>query len=90
MSCFPERNTGSRVKYNIGDIFLSNQNTLLYIADASCGPSELLNEGETGTFYKLTFLNGKPAGKSTWALEEKIDEFVCEGVYVYYPRMEKK
>ena len=89
MSCFPERNTGSRVKYNIGDMFLSGEDTLLYIASIGCGPSELLNEGETGTFYKLIFLNGKPAGKSTWALEEKIDEFVCEGVYVYYPRVEK-
>lgn len=73
------------MKYNIGDIFLSNKNTLLYIADASCGPSELLNEGETGTFYKLTFLNGRPAGKSTFVLEEKINQFVYEGAYLYFP-----
>lgn len=74
--------------YNIGDMFLSGvsgEDTLIYIASVSCGPSELLNEGETGTFYKLTFLNGKPAGKSTWVLEEKINQFVSEGVYVYYP-----
>lgn len=76
-------------KYNIGDIFLSNKNTLLYIADASCGPSELLNEGETGIFYALNFLNGKSAGKTTWVLEEEIDDLVSEGVYVYYPRVEK-
>lgn len=90
MSCFPGRNTESRMKYNIGDMFLSNQNTVLYINSISCGPSELLSEGETGTFYKLTFLNGKPAGKSTWVLEEKIDEFVCDGVYVHYPGIGNK
>lgn len=77
------------MKYNIGDMFLSGGDTLLYIKSQSCGPSELLNEGETGIFYALNFLNGKAAGKTTWVLEEKIDELVCEGVYVYYPRMEK-
>ena len=78
------------MKYKVGDIFLSGEDTLLYIASVSCGPSELLNEGETGTYYKLTFLNGKPAGKSTWVLEEKIIQLVCEGVYVYYPAIGNK
>jgi hypothetical protein len=73
------------MKYNIGDIFLSNEDTLLYVASVSCGPSELLSEGETGIFYKLTFLNGRPAGKSTFVLEEKINQFVWDGVYVYFP-----
>jgi len=73
------------MKYNIGDMFLSGNKILIYIVSVSCGPSELLNEGETGTFYKLTFLNGKPAGKSTWALEEKINHLVNKGVYVHYP-----
>ena len=78
------------MKYNIGDIFLSHEDTRLYVASISCGPSELLNEGETGTFYKLTFLNGRPAGKSTFVLEEKINQFVCDGVYVYYPAIGDK
>ena len=74
-------------KYNIGDLFLSyDADTLLYIS--SCGPygpSELLNEGENGTFYRLTFLNGKPKGKSTWILEEEINQLINEKVYIHYP-----
>jgi hypothetical protein len=73
------------MKYNIGDIFLSGEDTLLYVANVSCGPSELLSEGETGTFYKLTFLNGRPAGKSTFVLEERINRLVYEGDYLYFP-----
>lgn len=29
------------MKYNIGDMFLSGEDTLLYIASIGCGPSEL-------------------------------------------------
>ena len=73
-------------KYNIGDLFLSyDEDTLLYISSSSYGPSELLNEGENGTFYRLTFLNGKPKGKSTWILEEEINQLINEKVYIHYP-----
>jgi len=69
------------MKYNIGDLFLSGGDTLLYVSSYSYGPSELLNEGENGAFYKIIFLNGKPIGKSTWVLEEKITELIEEGIY---------
>lgn len=73
-------------KYNIGDLFLSyDADTLLYISSISYGPSELLNEDQNGTFYRLTFLNGKPKGKSTWILEEKINQLINEKVYIYHP-----
>lgn len=74
-----------KMKYNIGDLFLSGGNTLLYISSYIYGPSELLNEGENGAFYKIIFLNGKPMGKSTWVLEEKITKHIEEGAYIYIP-----
>jgi hypothetical protein len=72
-------------KYNIGDMFLSGGDTILFVDSISYGPSELLNEGENGTFYRLTFLNGKPKGKSTWILEEEINQLINEKVYIHYP-----
>jgi hypothetical protein len=72
------------MKYNIGDLFISGKTTLLYISGFSSGPSEAENNEYT-EYHRLTFLNGKQAGRSIWAKEEKITELIERGIYEYMP-----
>jgi hypothetical protein len=75
------------MKYNIGDVFISGKTTLLYISGFSSGPSEA-ESNQYAEYHRMTFLNGKQAGRSTWVTEEKITELIERGVYEYLPAKE--
>ena len=80
--------SGEEMKYNIGDLFISGKDTLLYVSGFSCGPSEL-KDNEYGEYYQLTFLNGKQAGRKTWVEDIKINKLILDGTYKHIPAIKE-
>jgi hypothetical protein len=71
------------LEIKIGDFFLSGGDVLVYVSGFSCGPSPLKENNGYAEFYGLTFLNGKPQGKTTWIEKEDIVKLLDEGVWEF-------